>query len=686
MDEKPDPVCYVFEKTRKLKSMGRKFNHHQCPRDVSKPAQRPVNDRLVSSGHTEASPEDRKNQILLYHSPGPRSNLNGEFSQVCDGIEEEIVCYQLAYSYASGKFRREKSKFSSLNALTIMDPTKVFSNSEIDERFHLRGCSSYAIYFNPSKISDALYAISLKLKDGDDKSYLFSSGRHLMALRFKKCEKKGIVIKFYDPNSSVTHKNLIATSIDCLKHISLNDLLAKWKISWYFPRGMEGACLLGLDTTQKQSQCRVKCFGEANNLMITLSIKYGHYGHPELPFNIASHFSQKQDTEKRHAGTLHLAIQREYYETLEAWLHDIQASSIDKTQKADLLAGKTPDHTPIFYIAAELGLTRFASSYVPAILASDLNNTQKVELIKGEDADGTSSLFFAAQLGHGEFIRICLQSVLASNLDEADKVELLNGVLKDTSGTGALSVAVQEGHANVVEVILHEILSSSLSEANKIKLVDGRDSYGVSAFRYASERPGPEIARIFIQAILSSPLDKAQKTDLLAGKRTDHTPVFYTTAEYNLVEFARLYTAKILTSDLDNKQKIELITGADDDGTHALFFAAQLGNEELVRIITQSILTSNLDEADKVELLSAKVEDGTPALSVAVQMGHSNTVGVFVREILSSSLSEANKAELFSGKNAEGISALFFAVQAGDQDTILLLNNVSANKTHVLTL
>lgn len=373
---------------------------------------------------------DQTPAILSYHSRGKKVNYNGKVLRERHGDLETIECRHLAYAYASGKIGRKETKFQEVATENKMANSPVIPDDEFYLKEVLQNASCHdAIYFTPQTLPDVLYALAREASDHERKDYLFSSINHIIALSFIKKREGSVTLYFYDPNDTCRHRKVMVRSVEDLKYLGIEDWLSEDKEE-YFPKGLESACLLSLETEKTPENRKVRLFCELDKGTVSNLGRFGHYG----------------------AADTHG--------------HPIR---LDKTADKALLSGNNDRGAPALYLAAQNGHHEAFETLIQDTLSSNLGLADKIDLLTGARLDGVPALYIAAQRGHEKVIKVYIQAILSSDLDPTDKIRLL--AAKHPCGTPALSIAIKQKKQDVVTVYVQEVLDSDLDQAGKGQLL-----------------------------------------------------------------------------------------------------------------------------------------------------------------------------------------------------------------------
>ncbi len=374
--------------------------------------------------------------MLSYFSGETQENLNG---CAIRSNGEIIACRHLAHAFAKGTIGHNKPKFDEIDTIEkLSNSSAVVTDAELIQSFNFSNCPSDAIYFDTASLAKAIQAAAATLKPGESKSYLLRSNNHGMAVEIKKSTKntKGITLNFYDPNDTLRYKKIVAKDISNLKDLSFDDLLSEEKQRRYFPDGSETGVLLSLNTSEKRDDCKVQCFAQPRQSLCSLLLCYGHYGHPNLPFDLPVS-SKDQPKSAQGLNSFTGAVLLEHREAAEAYLDIVCASDLNDTDKKELL-GKSKDNSSLGYLY-EKGATRTIKTYIQLISESKLSDDVKKELLAGEHPGCTAPLMKAIFTEDVEAAEAYINGILNSKLNDDIKKALfssLNSAMVQSSKLG----------------------------------------------------------------------------------------------------------------------------------------------------------------------------------------------------------------------------------------------------------
>ncbi len=260
-----------------------------------------------------------------------------------------------------------------------------------------------------------------------------------------------IKLNFYDPNDTARERRIIVSSLDALKHVTLDDLIPeKADLEEYFPERPLAGVFKSPEIESKPGSAFSVIKSKPSPALLYLLLKNDTFGSD----------SSAKDVENSINKIM----------TGDRWT--------DKDKK-ELLAAKSQIGVPGLFLALRHGHTEAVKPFLAAILSSNLSREDKKKLLAAKHQnDGLPGLLIALEMGHTKAVMTFVETIRSSNLAPEDKKELLAAKTQDD--TPGFFIALQNGHTETVKGFIKAISSSKLSliEKDKKELLAAKDQEG----------------------------------------------------------------------------------------------------------------------------------------------------------------------------------------------------------------
>ncbi|WP_299728518.1 ShET2/EspL2 family type III secretion system effector toxin [uncultured Endozoicomonas sp.] len=365
---------------------------------------------------------------LSYFYKSTPININGEVERRHNNKKELIWCRHLAEGYATGVFGRGKDKFGAIDSRRKLAQHAGIPSEEGLRQKYNHQYTRQGYYFDLNNSAQAIEA-SIKplwsMNTGDEKSFTLATSQHAMALRVVK-KQGSLVICFYDPNCTNTHKRIVVQKPEDLKYISIKDILSEDQINDYFHSlNSQSACIISTDTVKTQNECSVKVFGGKSEDLLQLLMMNGHYGHSNIPGYKINRQTYRGITDGIYA--LETAFANEKGDAIKKYLSDLMNSGISEKDIVEVISPiKAVIPAPyLAYVEGESGVVKI---YLDSVLSSSLSYRTKKNLLHlAERKRGRFALVRALIKGHFNVGKVYMESILSSKaLSENEKLDILS--------------------------------------------------------------------------------------------------------------------------------------------------------------------------------------------------------------------------------------------------------------------
>ncbi|EQB7292858.1 ShET2/EspL2 family type III secretion system effector toxin (plasmid) [Escherichia albertii] len=435
----------------------------------------------------------KNNQPYLSRKRDASINLNG---QVSDNNGSIIWCRHIS-SYWSDFFCGNSGKidyeiFSSpqlLSKAIVVEENKGTNNIKGD------------VYFVENESwGEVIYNVFRQMEQ-EKKAYTaleIHSPGHTMALgiKIKKDKENKLVINFYDPNQTATHKRVFfcTKNIIDVRKLTAYDFLSE-------------ACL--------------KCYGlkeETLSLFVdkTKSIENNNVSIKKLPDNLLQ------------SVVINFAMGAGLREIIKKTYNDSQFSGLTISQMESLCEAKNVNHVPGLLLALQNGNDNAIDEYGVLIKKSNINKEKLIHILSARTVEGTiPGLYQALQNGHAQAIKSYGKLVL-DNIDENRDLEYLLSAFKCESYgsnkyTPGLFAAFQNGHADAIRAYCDVLKNSNLTRSEIIRMLEARNYDGAPGLLFAYQNGDINTIQFFFDSLVMLDIPKDIIEELLTVKHYDFT-------------------------------------------------------------------------------------------------------------------------------------------------------------------
>lgn len=292
---------------------------------------------------------------------------------------------------------------------------------------------------------------SMEANGRAQRSILVQSPNHVMAmgLRIKATDQgPAYVVKFYDPNRTVTHRRAQAADPDAFAPLGARDFFGDARAtSWYSMDANTGSVVFLGDALPDHARQRVE-IGHVDSptllhlLHLGLAAGVDHYG--ELlrerrlePREVAALLAVKTTTG---VPLLTVAMKRGHGDAIRAYGGILASAGLDSARVAELLAGKTACGFPGLHVAMQVGTAEGVRAYGDILLASGLSTKARVDLLEAKSRSGMPGLVAALIRNRADAIHAYGEVLFECVPDRWQRSHLL-GATEDTAPV--MSAALQ---------------------------------------------------------------------------------------------------------------------------------------------------------------------------------------------------------------------------------------------------
>ncbi|HGV5468316.1 TPA: ShET2/EspL2 family type III secretion system effector toxin, partial [Shigella flexneri] len=506
-----------------------------------------------------------KNKTAPYFSEkrNVEVNINGVAKDI---YGRQIVCRHLA-SYWEMNFMETNGK---VNYQLLSTPDAIAKNVCLEKTEDFSKSPAYIYFVENKKWGTVITNFFYNMKKNGDFVRTLSACtlNHQMALGLKikrVQESEKWVVQFFDPNRTVTHKRTVFT---CDSHFELSQLSAKdffddfyWKI-------------YGLE------QPGQVIFEDRHNSPLTNTVKL-------LPDELIN------------SRVIYHAITKNLTEVLFILMEKYKNGEISQSKLVNLLATRSSDGTPAFYIALQNGYSDIIQVYGKILNMCNLSQETILTLLAAVGANNVSGLCMSFMNGHVDTIKAYGEIVFKTPLTSDKRLYLL--AAKDSHDLPGLFFALQNGHADSIRMF-GSLLNKKMLSSEQIK----------------------ELLKV--------------KHGLFMALQNGHTKAIMAYGDI----------LKILPPHQEYID--ELLWIKNPNGTSGLFMAFYNGHTETIRAFCNILKNYSFTTRRLVEMLSATNKDGIPGVFVSVVNRDKETILEYCRIIKENNLEPDTIAEQFSKK------------------------------------
>ncbi len=426
---------------------------------------------------------------------------------------------------------------------------------------------------------------------------------HAMSGSIEWKEKKGyVVIKFYDPNKTITYQRCLCFGLGKVNQLSIRHFLSKEDLSTYFPK-FPYAILVTMQQREAEYS-EIKLQEGYLDAQMYYSLRMGFLPKIAELFNRIKKEKIRMDVLKAvdnlgYSGFVY-AISENHIQTVEFFMNLIFDSDLNSGEIFELI-GETQDlsASPMFYAFKE-GYAEIVGIFAKLVLKSKLELSQKVTLLEALSVNGIPGLFIALRKGNTQTVNVFVKLILDSKLEPYEIFTILKAV--DSEGIPGLFIAFEEGNIETIEAFARLILNSKLESREKVDLLEAIGTYGTPGLFMLLQEGKTQAVKRFVKLILYSNLHPQEKVRILRALRSDGRPGFSIALLVEKYETAEAYMSQILNAEnFSGDQKVSLLEAVWDDGS-GLSFPREKGHLAITRRFDQLIQESRLSIEHKHRL------------------------------------------------------------------------------------
>lgn len=292
-----------------------------------------------------------------------------------------------------------------------------------------------------------------------------------LGIKIKNDKENKLVINFYDPNQTATHKRVFfcTKNIIDVRKLTTYDFLSE-------------ACL--------------KCYGlkeETLSLFVdkTKSIENNNVSIKKLPDNLLQ------------SVVINFAMGAGLREIIKKTYNDSQFSGLTISQMESLCEAKNVNHVPGLLLALQNGNDNVIDEYGVLIKKSNINKEKLIHILSARTVEGTiPGLYQPLQNGHAQAIKSYGKLVL-DNIDENRDLEYLLSAFKCESYgsnkyTPGLFAAFQNGHADAIRAYCDVLKNSNLTRSEIIRMLEARNYDGAPGLLLAYQNGDINTIQFFL--------------------------------------------------------------------------------------------------------------------------------------------------------------------------------------------
>ena len=406
-----------------------------------------------------------------------------------------IVCRHLALAYLSHHKRKSRQSyhhtFSSQQSISqsmlshnMLDHYQINARADWMRHFHI---DSY-------EFGTTLHEASLSMKPGEQKTFIFDSSNHAMAivLLYKHDEKgKRFVLKFFDPNKTLKHLRFVTERSQALRALSIHHFLSKRDIEHYFDRSFYASIreYTNLETPHEQP--------------LLTKVDYNH----DIDLSSVKSLLRR------------VAIVPDI-ETMQACIDFIQHQKISDSSKGDLMSAHEVCKASILYLCMWFNNVDGVKLVMNTINHLRINDKQLLSLlcpstsrqrqINPSVTHTRTGLTEALSAGHTDVVTTYMALLFQSKLSAASLTQAL------INSRAGLTAAINHNQVNTVKAYVDLVLNGPLSANSLVK------SLTVRAKILTPDQPPSAAIYAYLTAIHQSTLSYSRKRQLFwrAGVRT----------------------------------------------------------------------------------------------------------------------------------------------------------------------
>ncbi|WP_299728515.1 ShET2/EspL2 family type III secretion system effector toxin [uncultured Endozoicomonas sp.] len=269
-------------------------------------------------------PVGENQSVLIYKSKGNPLMLNGNVHKREWGYGKEsyVWCRHFAEAYGTGVFGKGPGKFDKVRSKSSIERMSGLLNDAEMDRKYSKNYAKEAYYFTIQTLPEALSAAAKDLwnqPEGAEKRFKFLSDSHVMNFHLKR-HHNGVIIYFYDPNETNVHQKILVGEQGAISKLSVYDLLTPTAMEKF--EKCRSGMLQSLEHTSSQRAAKAAVFGKVSDETFYFMVKYGHYGHANLPTITNTGYSATRNSGRGCSG-LEYALFYKKYDAIAAYVRDL---------------------------------------------------------------------------------------------------------------------------------------------------------------------------------------------------------------------------------------------------------------------------------------------------------------------------------------------------------------------------
>jgi len=288
------------------------------------------------------------------------------------------------------------------------------------------------------------------------------------------------VVRFYDPNFTLTHQRVRVTDLAEFENLSLTDFLTNGKVAQRY-------------------------LGDKPAAVTVLS--------NDVPSGSRTTGRGQQDTL---ISRLYLALSTGVASEIEAIRHELEASPTECGQLYERLTARIFNGASALYFAMQNGHADVVRTWWKLLKEAGLPSNVLSELLAAKKDDGTHALYIAMQRGRVAAVRAWGKLLMKAGLPSNVLSELL--AAKRTNGMHALYVAMQLGNADVIKVWGKLLEEAALTGDVLSELLTAKSANGIPALHVAIHNKNWDALRQYCEVIADhvKNMDQPARNALLA--------------------------------------------------------------------------------------------------------------------------------------------------------------------------
>lgn len=449
-----------------------------------------INKPIVT--HTEL--HSKNNQPYLSKKRDASINLNG---QIRDKNGKIIQCRHIS-SYWSDLFYNNLGK---VNYETLSSPRLLSESISILKEDTGTNNINGEIYFVENELwGSVIYDIFLQMekKHETHRSLDIHSPGHQMALgiKIKKNQTNKLVVNFYDPNQTATHKRVFfdTENITDARALTAYDFLCE-------------ACLRCYGLKEE----KLSLFVDRNK-----STENDYVSIKKLPGNPLQ------------GVVINFAMSAGLREVIKNICDDTRLVGLTRPQVEALCEAKDVNGVPGLLLALQNGNQDAVEEYGRLIEKVSIRKEQLIPILSARTSDGTiPGLFQALQNNHAQTVRSYGKLVLNTIDNTRDLEYLLSAVKYEPHDINkyfpGLFMAFQRGNAEAIQAYCDVLGTSCLTRSEIIRMLEAKSYAGVPGLLNAYKNGDINTIRTFFYSLISLNIPQEVIEELLTARYNDFT-------------------------------------------------------------------------------------------------------------------------------------------------------------------